>query len=261
MNRLFSIFLVALGLMISGCQPHPSGGQAPKPGAPGTIDSGGQHGSEEGLPLDRYRVNELESFPEVSQGVIPVLNNLYKINRTVAGRLLHILRQRSWFILPARLDDIPSHTIGAIFPTVQIAHHRQQEIWIDSRIWEKLSFFDRKMILIHELTMGAFFQKFQSHLDQCLAGGRHLELPILAAAEHMASLEPSAPSYDVHRKQCIEKHRLDFLVPGANGRTRLQISEEQYSAIRKLSSLLIHHEGRIDAAELEMLALELEILR
>lgn len=251
MKNTFILFLTAVAMI--ACQQNsntaPGGPQGPKPGAPGTIDSGGQHGTEEGLPLDRYRINDMSSLPEVSLGIYPMLDNLYRIDKDFAGHLLHILRQRSWFILPAKLDDIPSRGIGAYFPTVQIAVHRMREIWIDQKRWKPLNDFDRRMILAHEMIMGVVFLKFQRPIDQCLARWRYFELPIGA--------DPTNSKYDVARRDCLNTYRLDFVVPSND--SKLELSEHDYTVIRKLTSMLVNQNGEINKDELELMLLEIGV--
>ena len=81
-----------------------------------------------------------------------------------------ILKTKTWYILPSRLEPIDKLVLGATAlnsNTEQIARQTMREIWIDQDIYNKMTVKDQGVVLLHEYVMSLYFIKFMSYTEIC----------------------------------------------------------------------------------------------
>lgn len=212
---------------------------APEAQAEGGVDSGGGNGLE-GRMLESYK-KPVQEVPAFADKVLPVILNLARVYPRLASDLWHIARERSWYFIPGRLDRLPSHRIGVSLKTDQYALQNRKEIWLDEILFDEMRSDDeRAKLILHELVMGVRMMAFQDPLDECLS------------SVALGSLGPgSAEFYRKQRQACFQ--RAESLQSGSSllSPKKIEISNEDYMAIRDLVGVLWAHQGQVDADELK----------
>lgn len=176
MKKIFQFALMAALTILSvdllvACQPKDA--KSPVVGAQnaspqGTSDSGGGTGID-GKVFESYIVDptKLEAFEKI---VAPTLLNLLNEKGERDGSFLKIFKWRTWYIAPVELDKIDKGSLGVSFmknETQQIARQSMKNVWIDKRIYDKMSLQDQGDLLLHEFVMSVYFIRFMSIGDLC----------------------------------------------------------------------------------------------
>lgn len=251
MNKL--LLLLISTFMLAACQPgkevirevpgtapqgdSPGGGTDPLQSG-GVVDSGGGNGLR-GRPLESYNV-DMRARPEYQAKVLPILRELAKNHARLASDLLHIARERRWYLIPGDLRLIPSERIGVHFGTEQLALQNLGEIWMNEKAYQAMpGDDDRAILLLHELLMGVLLMRYQDVLDECLS----------SVAVYEVVEKPELP-YRRLRSECHSRNigvtRTD---PRGLGR-RISLGEDDYLNLRDLTSRLWESKGDVDGAEM-----------
>jgi len=244
--------LLILSLFSFGCQSQkevvhdrqaPTAPQAPniknEGESSGTVDGAGGNGVN-GRPLESYQIDSRKlvgSYEDISR-VFKALED--RVPR-LAAVMLHIVRERSWYMIPVALDKIPPFKIGAFFPTDQIALQNLQEIWFDSKLFDGMNQQDQVRILLHEILMGVRLLEFAGDLDKCLA----------KAAIDLIESTPKR-DYSTKRSQCYKdaQANLGSQLDNLFGK-KFELTEIDYSNIRYLTNFLLSDSDSLDSGELE----------
>lgn len=211
-------------------------------GGHGGADMGGGGNAVEGKPIDEY-IQSLEERPVYRDLVQPVLVNLARVSPRLASDMLHIVKDRSWYWVPADLGKLDPTVIGTYFSADQIALQNLRAVWISTKVFDKLSSPESQAIfLIHELLVGTQLMQYQTALDECLSG------IALLSWEVDASGKPTKRYAEARNKCYRSADRLSGgggFVPGQ----RFKIESEQYDVIRRLARELFDRKGEIDPVE------------
>lgn len=204
----------------------------------GGVDGGGGNGVE-GKPLESYRrdISTISGYSLLYDKVIlPLRTKLPHL----AADLLHVGSERSWYLIPVRLNRIPSFKIGVNFKTDQLAIQNLSEIWLDEQLYPANQV-DQAALLLHELLMGVRLIEFQNSLDQCLA-----DIAIM-------KLDPANQgAYQANRVACFKKNRHSAEIGDTIGiRKPIRLIDDDYETIRILGRRLLEDIGTLDADELE----------
>lgn len=246
MNKTLLLLISMLSLV--ACQPSkevirevsvPGATEAGVPlKAPGTVDSGGGNGLR-GRPLESYKV-DIRSSEEYQTKVLPIIQGLARNHARLASDLLHIARERRWYLIPGDLRLIPSERIGVHFGTEQLALQNLGEIWMNAKSYGAMQTDDdRAILLVHELLMGVILMRYQDSLDECLSS--------VAVFEVITKPELS------YRQMRADCHTANLGItrtdPRGLGR-KITLSEDDYLNLRDLTSRLWESKGDIDGSEL-----------
>lgn len=169
-NRFWLLFnallaLAAVNLLIA-CQPLKDTSSNTK--SFGTSDSGGGTGVNNKV-YESYIV-DIQKHPAFLNRVLPLFKNLKRPSDEPATNLAGFITYKTWFIAPIDLEKIGKETLGVSHQksdTQQIARQTKKEIWIDSRIFEKMSEKDQGDLILHEIVMSAYFIQFMSFRELC----------------------------------------------------------------------------------------------
>jgi hypothetical protein len=141
----------------------------------GTVDGGGGAGIN-GKPIESFQQKLMDKsvFPEFEDYILPVLKDVARIYPppnsidyfgSIAG---HLIKNRSWYLVPIELKQIPNAKMGIPFSTDQWAYQTAGSIWISSLHYTGNAK-DKATILLHEILVGIKILRHLSDHEQCLA--------------------------------------------------------------------------------------------
>jgi hypothetical protein len=147
--------------------------------ADGTTDGNGGNGVN-GKIYESYIVDP-QNLPAYKNILETKIANMEKIWADASVKLYPtskpdatfnlIWKMKKWYIAPVSLQSLNKKTIGVEFTnenTEQLALQTDSEIWIDSRLFEKMSPEDQARLLLHEYVMTMYLFKFQKLNDLCI---------------------------------------------------------------------------------------------
>jgi hypothetical protein len=166
--------LITVNLLVA-CQPKSVDSErAPVTKQFGTSDTGGGTGIDNKV-YESYIV-DITKHPAFLNYVKPLLVNIKdadgKSNSNPETEN-KFLAYKTWYIAPVDLEKVGKETLGVSFQaneTQQIARQTKREIWIDSRIFEKMSLKDQGDLILHEMIMSMYFVKFMTYTELCQIG-------------------------------------------------------------------------------------------
>lgn len=170
-NAILALFAVHL---LVACQPNKS--ETPATQAFGTSDSGGGTGINNKV-YESYIV-DIQKHRAFTTYVLPLISNIKSDPRKSEGKdtfpafFKSFTLYKTWYIAPIDLEKIGKETLGVSHQksdTQQIARQTKKEIWIDSRIFEKMTEKDQGDLILHEIIMSAYFTQFMNLKELCLA--------------------------------------------------------------------------------------------
>ncbi|MCB0369189.1 MAG: hypothetical protein KDD45_06960, partial [Bdellovibrionales bacterium] len=172
---IIPLITVAGMTIIVSCTPH---GQSPSgiskiqpplspPEVQGTVDSGGGN-TFKGRPLESYAINirELTAFKE---GINPILESNGLQGSFLKNVLNWIIDNKTWYLIPSELTQLPSEKIASAVGTEQAALQDFKQVWLNQNIFDMMSTHDQTLLIIHELLMGLRLLKFDSKFSECQA--------------------------------------------------------------------------------------------
>lgn len=178
--KLYASSLIVLGLTLSACQKDahkdnpaaaPSAPEVPSSG--GTADAGGGNAIG-GRPIESYRVD-----PTKLDAYIKVLKPKFDFDRADETEeqkkqgeesTRRFINNKNWYIAPINLKTLDNKTLGLSVSkdsTQQLAAQTNNEIWIDQRLWDKLSLEDQATLIVHEYVMMLYLLRFESGISLC----------------------------------------------------------------------------------------------
>jgi hypothetical protein len=157
-------------------QGSPTQSPTSPPKSAGTSDSGGGTGIDNKV-YESYIVDILKHRAYLEH-VEPLMKNLIDTKNGSdkdAGldSFKKFFAYKTWYIAPIDLEKIGKDTLGISVhqsDTQQLARQTKKEIWIDSRIFEKMTAKAQGDLILHEMIMALYFVKFMSYSELCLAG-------------------------------------------------------------------------------------------
>lgn len=202
-------------------QPDGAGGED------GTTDGNGGNGVN-GKIYESYIVNpqELAAYKQIIQPKMESLDKSWNAAEKAedAVPLFNLIwKFKKWYIAPVSLNSLKKKTIGVEFTkenTEQLALQTDSEVWIDSRLFEKMSITEQAqlLMLMHEYTMNAYLIKFDSIYDLCTLASTRAENP-----EHF---------------NCGTRAEVDKVMPPEPKR---DLNKTDYSRIRYMTSTLLEN--------------------
>jgi hypothetical protein len=169
----FLMTATAVNLLVS-CVPKGkspvgvTGSNAPAPSMEGTSDSGGGTGVE-GKVFESYIVDPL-TLPAYTEHLEKLLGEIKSTDPTKPTRFGQIFKVKTWYIAPIELKKITKDVLGVSFmksDTQQIALQTSNSVWVDKRIYDRMSSREQADLLLHEMVMNIYFFKFISMKEIC----------------------------------------------------------------------------------------------
>ncbi|MGZ3744766.1 MAG: hypothetical protein ACXWRE_15700 [Pseudobdellovibrionaceae bacterium] len=208
--------------------------------AEGGIDGGGGGNGVERKPLESFRV-DLTQVPAYQRLKDKVIDKLVVRFPKLAADLLHITEERSWYLIPAELRNLPASKIGVSFKTDQIALQKLKEIWINDLIFSKMEAEDQETLILHELLMGVRLLEFSNLLDQCLVSIAPMKLDVLKQED-----------YKENRRVCFKKYHGAATLGDSVGLGKdIRLEDYDYESIRDFTNLLLKKTETFNVQELE----------
>lgn len=199
----------------------------------GGVDDGGGGNGLEGKPLESYAFN-LETLPEFQEHIVPVLKYLQTAAPRLATDMIYVSTERTWYLVPVKLQTISSAFLGTYFPTEQMAIQSGHDIWIDKNLYDKMDTQARVKLILHELLMGVRILEQLSDLEKCFA---------------QLSLVKDSSAYKAARMKCFRTYPRITEASSAG----VRISKDDYALIRKITNSLFSEK------KLENIAIEEEL--
>lgn len=255
MKKLFLTTYILALVVLSACQGsketvvekhfvNSNGDNLPIPpsnnNADGGIDGGGGGNGVNRKPLESFRVDlgQVTSYQRIKTKVIDKLAVRFPM---LAADLLHIAAERSWYLIPTELKNLPASKIGVSFKTDQIALQKLKEIWINDLIFSTMSVEDQDILILHELLMGVRLLEFTNLLDQCLS-----KISIIRINTE------NQDKYKTERSLCFKKFRNAADLGDSIGLGKsIKLEDYDYETIRNTTALLLNKTDTFDAQELE----------
>lgn len=235
MNKFF---FVSILLLVISCAPQGQNVNSvtnktdrnnafPTPASPmGGVDDGGGGSAVNGRPLESYAVNMLNR-DEINQIILPVITKLSVQSPQIASEMFYTLVNKTWYIINAPLDVLPKEMTGTFFKTDQVAIQNRSDVWINEGLFEKMSFDDRALLILHELIMGVKILNFATPLEQCFAIAEEFEF------------KNNNVKFNEARSLCRKKYKLSPITDIVQIKETIKLSSEDYGMIRKLTISLI----------------------
>jgi len=219
MSIRFSLLVLglALTLALGACKPPGSGGgnpavpatgpaAPPASGAPptqgsfsgkGTSSLGGGGNGIDGVAVEAYANTNIESLPEYRRHILPILRKLSVGKPDVlVAYLLWAAKQKAWYFIPRKLENLPKEKVQLLFRSDQLALHGETEIFIEQEPYQKSSMKDRAVLLLHEMVMAARLLMKKSPQAQCEALSKSTELNACRDPEMLKIATPMTVSKD-----------------------------------------------------------------
>lgn len=148
----------------------------------GTSDSGGGNGIDNKM-LESYIINPTE-LEEVSDIVIPILMKTKRQEDGLIYKEIHsplseaeakteaeksvklFFKIKTWYLAPVELKKLPKKALGIEFAESsfqQIAIQTENEIWINAKLYSKMSSTEKAKLIMHEVVMAKYLAKFYSY--------------------------------------------------------------------------------------------------
>lgn len=197
----------------------------------GPSDGGGGAGLE-GKPLESYRT-DIQTHAEYQKFIQPVINNLAKYFPRLATELLHVVKERTWYLIPGNIKKVPAVTMGVHDFTdyEQLAIQNMYEIYMDARPFkDKMNPEDRANLFLHEMVMGVRLLEYGDSLDNCLVEAKKFLLKSDTEGKHSEAA-----------KDCYKKYpRLEPM------NSKFHLNNDDYSSIRTFVGNLMTTQGVVD---------------
>ena len=256
-SMLLILPFLILGLI--GCQPAststtpPSQGGAEMPKGPidggsglgGVDDVGGGNGVN-GRNMEDYAIN-LQNDKIFSSYVLPIILKVAETSPRFASDMIHITKERTWYIIPAALKSLTAAQIGLQFAdngVQQFALQNLRAVWINEKYYQDKTEESRARLILHEILMGIRLMKLKSSLDNCYSEYALMSLDSSKKNEYRMNRDRCALTYKFSNRDATNTG-----IPGANA--DLQLHDPDYDSIRELGVRLWNSQGDISNAELE----------
>lgn len=152
----------------------------------GTGDSGGGNAIDLKM-LESYIIDPAD-LQVVKDLVLPALTNTQRDEKTMsfAGTnkeksevdakqeaiksVSDFFKIKTWYLAPVSLKSLPKEALGVEFTAnelQQIAIQTENEIWIDSRLFDKMSREEQARLIMHEVVMSMYLLNFYTIEDYC----------------------------------------------------------------------------------------------
>lgn len=223
-----------------------TGSASPAPSGPGTghvggVDPVGGGNGVEGSMIEDYRVyiQNTDAYKRLQE---KVFNKLVVKFPRLAADLKFVAANKRWYIIPTELNTLPSYKIGVSFKTEQYALQTPSEIYIDQRIYKKMSESAQETLLLHEIVMGVRLLVFANPLQTCLVD-----------IEVMTFNPDLEKEYKEKRDSCFEKNKpLAALGESVNIEKKYNLEDSDYPFIRDLTATLANQIDSLNSNELEV---------
>jgi hypothetical protein len=250
-SSIYRLSVVALAMTIAvactnanhsgpaaGAKANTSGPGAPGQDVNGTTDGAGGNGID-GKAYESYIVDpqDLSTYKNKLEAKITAIDKKWKDTTppsdhdevTYLPFFQSMWKLKKWYIAPVTLASLDKKTIGVEFTrekTQQLAIQTDTEVWIDSRLFEKMSEDDKAKLMLHEYLMSLYLLKFQSYFDIC---------------QFAATIDPTSV------KGCDDRATVDSILPPEE---KKDLVDSDYTNIRAMTSLIYNQGSSISAAQL-----------
>lgn len=197
----------------------------------GTTDGAGGNGTN-GKIYESYIVDpqSLPAYKNILEAKIKAMDKLqmdaYRLNGIQDPESIYSLswNLKKWYLAPVSLKTLDKKTLGIEFTnekTEQLALQTESEIWIDSRLFEKMSLEEQANLLAHEYVMSLYLFKFQNLNDICMSA---------------RSVSAHPENYDCKNNLSSE----DSII--VSGESKRPLDKSDYARIRSLTSTIVSKE-------------------
>jgi hypothetical protein len=243
--KLATLVFLLLTVLAMGCEktiirevaPGPEQGRV-DPDGDGTVDSGGGNCLPGDKCLEEFAF-DIEERDEARDVVLPIINRLAKTHLRFAGAMLHILKERTWYLVPVKLQELPAKDVGVSFPSDQVALQTRGAVWINSNLFNNLQPQSRARLILHEVLMGLRIFRYAKLSDRCIAKAMTKRLDGSKNEDFMKA-----------KNQCFREFP-DLGGPGDITREKMSISADEYDMIRALGIKLYSRSNEVTEAELD----------
>ncbi|MFM6928037.1 MAG: hypothetical protein ACKOX6_06200 [Bdellovibrio sp.] len=252
------LILPLLMLSLAACQPQTTSNPAPQGteetqnrplsggGHVGGVDSGGDNGVN-GRNMEDYAIN-LQRDKIFNDLVLPIILKVSEANPRFASDMIHITKERTWYMIPVALKNLTASQIGLRFADEQVQQFALQNlraIWINQKFYTGFETDEsRGRLILHEILMGVRLMKLKNSLDNCYSEIAMMSLDSSKKDEYKKRRELCAITYMFGNKDVSASR-----IPGLNG--DLKLTDHDYDSIRELGVRLWDSQGEIGNAELE----------
>lgn len=207
----------------------------------GGIDSGGGNGID-GRLLESFIQDPQADLGPTSTWVKSLLDRINKIYPPLAADFAHILHDRDWYFLPVKLKCLKAASIDVYVNDVdldQFALQNSKEIYFDDSLFKQATEDNRERVVLHEMVMGVMIMQFTDTYDHCMA----------QASEFLLT---DKSKYNSASNKCSSTYQLASLFPINKGLvSHIRLSNDDYHAVRNLTSKLFKHPDQVTAPELQ----------
>jgi hypothetical protein len=178
----------------------PTSGAPPTQGSfsgKGTSSLGGGGNGIDGVAIEAYANTNIESLPEYRRHILPILRKLSVGKPDVlVAYLLWAVKQKAWYFIPRKLENLPKEKVQLLFRSDQLALHGETEVFIEQELYQKSSMKDRAVLLLHEMVMAARLLMKKSPQMQCEALSKSTELNACRDSEMLKIASPMVVGKD-----------------------------------------------------------------
>lgn len=136
----------------------------------------------EGAPLESYTLKIKES-PEMAKA-LQLIKYIGMVGfDSMDSEIQYVINKKTWYVIPVNLPVLSRETIGTSFAVEQGALQDFEEIWIDQKYYNNMSFDGRVHLLVHEIFMGLKIFSFESYYQQCMVN-QPLNVDCLKLVDH-----------------------------------------------------------------------------
>ncbi len=207
------------------------------PETKGGTDSVGGGNGVNGIPLDAFIKRDFYKSKAYEIVIRPIIKVLSVRFPRMAADFYHITMQRDWYFVPGEVSAISKNILGSYAVTDQLALQDLNKVWINNIVYEKMTFENQGILVLHEIIMGIRLMEFQHRQDKCLAK---------AALEIYK--ENGFNLYQNEKNSCRKTYpQFDGLSD-----THFQLVSNDYDIIRRIVSMLLD-KNEIDIVEVNAL--------
>ena len=170
-------FLIIVSGLLLSCQQrtenttHITGAGPTLPTEPSGLGGGDTVGGGSTInkkPIESNAVKVVET-PAYQLRVHPLIEKMKVHYPRLAADFIHLASRRTWYFIPASLEDISSKILGTYSKTDQAALQDLNAVWFNSKLYQEMQLADQGDLLVHELVMGVRLLEFKSRYERCLA--------------------------------------------------------------------------------------------
>lgn len=215
--------------LLSACQgsknttSNPGGAQAAQPQVMGTGDGGGGNAFDDKM-LESYMIDPM-TLAATTKYVLPILEKTQD-PKDKKNNAKTFFNYKNWYLAPMSLKLIPKSNLGMTFVennVQQVAIQSENSIWIDKKIFEKMSEVEQGKLILHEMLMTIYLARFNTITELC---------------EKAKKIDPTTCDYNDDQKKYINQAYQPI--------PKRELNSMDYEAIRAATNWLFINSNKLD---------------